>query len=331
MKKNTTNTYSIEVNNLTKHFKSTLIPTNFGLKGLFRYLFPLYKKITAVNSINFKINQGERVAFIGPNGAGKSTTMKILTGISQPSSGNVKILGKDPVKERNEITYKLGAVFGQTSQLWQDLPVKDSFDLLAAIYEVSKKNKETQINHLSNLFNITDFLHKEVRQLSLGQRMRCEIVASLLHNPSILFLDEPTIGLDITAKAIIRDLVKKLTKEQNKTLLLTSHDTDDIEKVCDRVIIMNKGEIVFDDSLINLKNRHIKKKIVSVITENENIIWNKEGTKIIDQKPYNTKIEIDLKISSTKKVISSLISDYSIKDLIIENPPLEDIIEQFYN
>lgn len=322
---------SIFVKDLTKEFYSNKPFKGKFLSKIKNYFLPKYETNIAVNNISFEIEPGERIAFIGPNGAGKSTTIKMLTGIIKPNKGIIKILGKDPIKDRKNISYKIGVLFGQCSQLWQELPVIDSFKLIAAIYNISNNQLKERLEKLINLFHIKDFMHKTVGELSLGQRMRCELVASLLHNPSVIFLDEPTIGLDITSKAIIRDLIKELAEKENKTLLLTSHDTDDIEKVCNRVIIMNKGNIVFDDSLNNLKTNFIKKKLITVITEEQKIDWKQNGTTIIESSSHNNKIEIDLKETSIDKVINSLINKFNVKDLTIEDPPLEDIIESFYN
>ncbi len=321
---------SIVVENLSKHFYS-IEPYKGSLLGKIKnYIFPKYIKNIAVNNISFEINPGERVAFIGPNGAGKSTTIKMLTGIINQNEGHIKILGKDPLKNRSFISYKIGVLFGQTSQLWQELPISDSFKLLSAIYNIPKNEYKERLKKLISLFQIEDFIYKNAGELSLGQRMRCEIVACLLHNPSVIFLDEPTIGLDITSKAIIRDLIKELALKENKILLLTSHDTDDIEKVCNRVIIMNKGKIVFDDTLNSLKTKYIKKKLVTIITEEKDINFSKKGTIISEKNPHKTKIEIDLQSTTINDVISIIISKFNVKDLTIEDPPLEDIIETFY-
>ncbi|MCP3659442.1 MAG: ATP-binding cassette domain-containing protein [Bacteroidetes bacterium] len=321
---------SIIVKNLSKYFYSTRPYKGNLLKKFKNYILPKYETKIAVNNISFEIKSGERVAFIGPNGAGKSTTIKMLAGITKQNEGSIKILGKNPSKNRSFISYKIGVLFGQTSQLWQELPIIDSFKLLSAIYNISKIEFQERLNRLSKLFKIDDYIYKNANELSLGERMRCEIVACLLHNPSVIFFDEPTIGLDITSKAIIRDLIKELAEKENKTLLLTSHDTDDIEKVCNRVIIMNEGKIVFDDTLNSLKAKYVKKKLITIISEEPEISFKEKGTNIIKVIPHKTQIEIDLTLTTINKVISFIISKFNIKDLTIENPPLEDIIEDFY-
>ncbi len=299
----------IEVKLLTKKFK--LKKNGSGLKKLF---FPEYKTITAVDKISFNIEKGERVAFIGPNGAGKSTTIKMLSSILYPTSGTALIKGLVPWENRNKIAYDIGTVFGQRSQLWYNLPVLDSFALMGKIYNLDEIAFKRRLSRLVRLFEIRDLLNSPTRSLSLGQRMRCEIVASLLHKPQILFLDEPTIGLDVTAKEIIRDLIKKQALEEDTTLLLTSHDTDDMEKVCNRVIIINKGKIIFDDSLERLKESYLNKKYVEITTDS--------GEKI--KRIVNTA-EIPV-----KKVLDELVRKHHVTDMTVENPPMEEIIKEIY-
>lgn len=300
----------IEIENLTKKFK--LKKSKKGFLNIFK---PEYHNKIAVNNISFSIKKGERVAFIGPNGAGKSTTIKMLSSILHPTSGSAKVLGLTPWENKKELASQIGTVFGQRSQLWYDLPVDDSFKLIGKIYNVTKEEYKKRINNLIKIFEIREFLKQPTKSLSLGQRMRCEIVASLIHNPKVLFLDEPTIGLDITAKATIRELIKKQTEEEGTTLLLTSHDTDDMEKVCDRVIIINKGKIIFDDSVKKLRDSYIKKKYIKATTES-----GEEIGAIID----TSKTPI-------KKAIEDMLKEHNIVDFTVENPPMEEIIQEIYN
>ena len=259
---------AIKIDRLSKTFIATeSFPGILGaLKGLF---YARKFEICAISALSFEIKTGERVAFIGPNGAGKSTTIKMLTGILHPTSGKIEVLGLVPWKDRHALGYQIGTVFGQRTQLWYHLPPSDTFELLSKIYEIDPKTYQNRLEELVALFEIGHLLGKPVRQLSLGERMRCEIVASLLHKPKILFLDEPTIGLDINAKLMIRGLLNKLSKEHGTTLFLTSHDTADIEQVCDRVIVLDKGMIITDSSLRDLKKTYMKKKILSLVTEEE--------------------------------------------------------------
>lgn len=226
----------ISVKNLTKVFRTKT--KEQGLKGSFKSLYkPTYKQITAVDNINLDVYKGEMLAFLGPNGAGKSTTIKMMTGILFPTSGEMSILGYDPRKDRKKLSFRIGTVFGQKSQLWFHLPPADSFRLLGAIYEVDDDILKKRLNELVDIFEINEFFDIPIRKLSLGQRIRCEIAASLIHKPEILFLDEPTIGLDVVVKQKIRELIKRLNKEDDTTIFLTSHDMGDVEKLCSRAEI----------------------------------------------------------------------------------------------
>ena len=258
----------IEVNDLRKEFVSRRrVTKENGKKSLFKR-----EKVVknAVDGITFSVEEGEALAFIGPNGAGKSTTIKMLTGILYPTSGTVKVLGLDPSKQRVKLSYQIGTVFGQKEQLWVHLSAYENFKFFAAIYDIKKEELEKKIEELANLFEIKEFMHQPVKSLSLGQRMKCEMVASLLHNPKMLFFDEPTIGLDPIAKETLRNLIKKINRELGTTILFTSHDVGDIEEVCKRVIIINDGKIVLDDSMRNLKYHHLNKKIVEFKKERQN-------------------------------------------------------------
>lgn len=226
----------IEVDNLYREYKVAKKGKNY-----LQYFFNRkYKKISAVNDISFAINEGESVGFLGPNGAGKSTTIKMLVGILTPSSGKIKVFGREPSKYRKENAQYIGVVFGQKSQLWWDLPVIDTYLLLKKIYKISEEEFEYNLKYYVSELDMDSFLHQPVRQLSLGQRMRAELCAALLHNPRILFLDEPTIGLDIVVKKQIRLMINKINRERNVTILLTTHDLKDIEDVCDRIILINR-------------------------------------------------------------------------------------------
>ena len=257
----------IEVNHLSKSFK--IVKKKNGLKESIKsFIKREYMNVQAIEDISFSIEKGEIVGYIGPNGAGKSTTIKILSGILIPSSGDCKISNITPWKDRVNYVKKIGVVFGQRSQLWWDIPAADTFDLLKDIYEIPDKEFNETKQELIEKLNLKDIMNIPVRQLSLGQRMRCEIAASLLHNPEILFLDEPTIGLDAISKQLVRDFIKKLNKEKNTTIILTSHDMSDITTLAKRIILIGKGKILYDGSLKKLINNYgtiryinIKKKI----------------------------------------------------------------------
>lgn len=318
----------IEVKKLSKDFK--VKTKEKGFKGSIKSMFkPKYKIVHSVKNINLNIEKGEIIAFIGPNGAGKSTTIKMLTGILYPDSGSIKVMGIDPVKERKKLAYEIGTVFGQKEQLWTHLTPYDNFKFFAAIYDIPNSVAEKKINELIMLFELNDFINTPVRNLSLGQRIRCEIVASLIHEPKVLFLDEPTIGLDPVVKENIRSLIKRMNKEYKTTIFLTSHDVSDIEKLCKRVIIINNGQVVLDDSMENLKYHYLNKKIVEVKMKEKVSINDEEGINVLKDKGYNLKVEVDITKRSVTDVIKLLNPD-NIIDINISNVPLEEIISSIY-
>ncbi|MCF2941803.1 ATP-binding cassette domain-containing protein [Paenibacillus alkaliterrae] len=248
---------AIDVKDLRKQFK--VQKNREGLSGALKDLFKReYNEVTAVKDISFQIPQGEICGYIGENGAGKSTTIKMLTGILVPTSGDIKVNGYVPYKDREKFVNGIGVVFGQRSQLWWDIGVIESFQLLRKVYRVSEQDFRKRLNELVERLQLSDLLNRPVRKLSLGQRMRCELVASLLHNPLILFLDEPTIGLDIVVKTEIRDFLMQMNREQGTTILLTTHDLQDIEALCSRVIMLDDGRIIYDGNLEELKTRWSK-------------------------------------------------------------------------
>lgn len=318
----------IQVNNLSKDFKVKV--KEKGLKGSLKSLVkPKYKIIKAVKNISFSVEKGEMIAFIGPNGAGKSTSIKMMTGILYPDKGDIDILGFNPVKDRKKLAYEIGCVFGQKEQLWTHLTPYDNFKFFGAIYDIPESIVEKKIKELNDLFELNEFINTPVRNLSLGQRIRCEIVASLIHEPKILFLDEPTIGLDPVVKENIRTLIKRMNKEYKTTVVLTSHDVSDIEKLCKRVIIVNKGQIVLDDSMENLKYHYLNKKIVEAKMKEQVNLDDEEGITILKDKGYNLKIEVDTKKRSVSDALKLLNPD-NIVDINISNVPLENIISDIY-
>lgn len=317
----------IEVKNLRKEFitnKRAIKPN--GKK----YLFKRQKQIkNAVNDISFEVEEGETLAFIGPNGAGKSTTIKMLTGILYPTGGEIKVLGFNPSKERVKLSYQIGSVFGQKEQLWVHLSPYENFKFFGSIYDIEKTKLNERIEELSTIFEIKEYMHQPVKSLSLGQRIKCEIVASLLHNPKMLFFDEPTIGLDPIAKETLRKLIKKINKELGTTIFFTSHDVGDIEEVCKRVIIINNGKIVLDDSMKNLKYHYLNKKIVDVNLKKNVKIKEKDGIKVLKAKDTLYKIEVDMN-KTTIDELMSLFSTEDLQDISISSTPLEDIIKDIY-
>jgi len=318
----------IKVENLSKTFKVKL--KEKGLKGSLKSFFkPKYKIIKAVNNISFEVGEGEVIAFIGPNGAGKSTTIKMMTGILFQDKGDISVYGYDPKKDRKKLAYNIGCVFGQKEQLWTHLTPYDNFRFFGAIYDLPKEKIEKKIEEFNDIFELKEFINTPVRNLSLGQRIRCEIVASLIHEPKVLFLDEPTIGLDPVVKENIRSLIKKMNKEYKTTIVLTSHDVSDIEKLCKRVIIINKGTIVLDDTMENLKYHYLNKKIIDAKMKEKVDLDDKDGITILKDKDYNLKLEVDLKKKNISDAIKMLNTD-NIIDINITNVPLEQIISDIY-
>lgn len=318
----------ISVRNLTKSFKVKEKKKGFigSLKAIIK---PSYKEVQAVDNISFEVEEGEVIAFIGPNGAGKSTTIKMLTGILYPDSGSIEVLGINPTKARKKLAYEIGTVFGQKEQLWMHLTAYDNFKFFGAIYDIPEKETEKRIEELSELFDLGKFINTPVRNLSLGQRIRCEIVASLIHKPKVLFLDEPTIGLDPVVKESIRKLIKKMNKEYHTTIFLTSHDISDIEKLCKRVVIINDGQIVMDDSMANLKYHYMDKKVIEVKLKSKVDFSNEKGIKVLKERDNNLRIEIDTNETDLTSVLK-LINPENIIDINISNTPLEEIISAIY-
>lgn len=318
----------IEVKKLCKTFKTK--EKEKGLKGSIKAIVkPKYKTKKAVNNISFEVEKGEVLAFIGPNGAGKSTTIKMLTGILYPDKGKVSILGYDPTKDRKKLSYEISSVIGQKEQLWLHLTPYDNFKFIGTMYDIPDKVVEKKIQEFIDVFDLNDFINTPVRGLSLGQRIRCEIVAALINEPKILFLDEPTIGLDPVVKENIRTLIKRLNKEYKTTIFLTSHDISDIEKLCKRVIVVNDGTIVMDTTMEELKYHYLNKKIIDVKMSKEVNLDDEEGITILKDKGYNLKIEVDTTKKNIKDVLNLLDQDHII-DINISNVPLEDIISSIY-
>lgn len=323
----------IKVKDLSKSFTVKTKEEGFG--GSFKSIFtPAYKQVDAVKNISLQVEEGEVLAFIGPNGAGKSTTIKMLTGILYPTSGQIEVLGMDPMKKRRELSYQIGTVFGQKSQLWFHLPPLDSFNLLGSIYEMDKTKLKKRISMLTEVFEIEDLMDIPVRKLSLGQRIRCEIAASILHEPRIIFLDEPTIGLDVVVKQKIRELIIRLNKEERTTIFLTSHDAGDIEQLCKRAIIINHGVVVLNETIKRLKYDYLNKKIIQIkYDEGCNAVISMEdvcGAEILKSKTNALKVQVDTSKQDIEEVLTGLIRRGRVSDITISEPPLEEIIAHIY-
>jgi ABC-2 type transport system ATP-binding protein len=319
----------IKVEGITKSFKVAKRST--GLLQATKSLF--YREHTiveALKDITFTIEPGEIVGYIGPNGAGKSTTIKIMSGILVPDGGKCSIMGFTPWKNRVEYVKNIGVVFGQRSQLWWDVPVIDSFELLKDIYNLPQQEYKTTLNLLIETLELKDIINSPVRQLSLGQRMRCEIAASLIHNPQILFLDEPTIGLDAVSKIAVRQFIKTINQEKGVTVVLTTHDMNDIEALANRVILIGKGSLLYDGKLEELRKRFgTHKTITADFRKNTNSI-DIPGTSIIHWSPEHAVLKLDTEQILTSDVITQLSTKVDLLDVTIESQPIEDIIVQLY-
>ena len=328
----------IEARGLTKRFR---IPKKeSGLKGTLKHLFAAkFEDKVALNAVNFDVQAGEAVAYVGPNGAGKSTTVKILTGILVPSAGTARVDGLDPHVKRIDNSRKIGVVFGQRTQLWWDLPVLESLRLLGDIYQVPPTQFEAKLKACNELLELESLLKTPARQLSLGQRMRCDIAAALLHSPRILYLDEPTIGLDVSVKARIRQFISQINKTEGVTVLLTSHDLQDIEFICKRMILIDQGSIVFDGSLQAVKTQFDRSRVVhfklrEAVADAESIskkalietVPNME----VECKDYDVSVMFDPTQTTAANVVGKVMAVLPVDDLKIEEPGIESIIRQLY-
>jgi ABC-2 type transport system ATP-binding protein len=326
---------AIQAEKLTKEFQ--IYQSRKGLSGAFRDLFNRnYRTIRAVNEVNISIPQGEMVGYIGENGAGKSTTIKMLTGILQPTSGDLKVNGFDPHNQREEFVRTIGVVFGQRSQLWWDIAVQESFTLLQKVYRV---DNQKLLDRMIDVLNIGELLDQPVRKLSLGQRMRCELVASLIHQPSLLFLDEPTIGLDVLVKENIRQFLREMNKEFGTTILLTTHDLTDIEALCSRVIMLDKGNIIYDGDLTRLKqewgegkkihlelDQEVSLSHLGQLTESLPVTWSKNE---VNKNLFTAQLQGNSITAS--EVLSLLVtSGVPIHEMQIQEVSTEEIVRKIY-
>ena len=323
----------IVVEDLEKVFKKPIRKP--GIIGMFKTLFSRkYETKVAVNKINFTINEGEIVGYIGSNGAGKSTTIKMMCGILNPTSGKVLINGIEPYKKRQTVAKQIGVVFGQKTQLWWDIPLIESFNVLKEIYLISDEEYKERFDFLQEVLDIKDFINQPVRTLSLGQRMRADLAASLLHNPKILFLDEPTIGLDVLVKEKIRNAILMMNKKYNTTVILTTHDMSDIEMLCNRIIMIEKGNIIYDGSLKDITNKFGDLRTLNIQFDTTSINLDELKT-FNDQVNYEFEngtliAKFDAAKVSLDKVINEILKKFTIKDMKIKELTIEDIAKEMY-
>ena len=328
----------IYVENLRKEFKKTIKEP--GIKGSIKSFFKPQKEIvTAVNDISFEVNEGEILGFIGPNGAGKSTVIKMLTGILTPTSGKCTINGKDPQKDRKKYVKEIGVVFGQRTQLWWDLPLTETYTVLKEIYEVDDSRFKKRMSFLNEVLELDSFINSPVRTLSLGQRMRADIAASLLHSPKVLFLDEPTIGLDVVVKDNIRKAIAKINEEEHTTVVLTTHDLEDIELLSKRIVMIDKGSKVFDGKITDLKEKYGQMRELAFVSPDENALnalgyAEKFGLSdddlIQEQDGTSCKIRFNSAIVHVSDMLSYTLSKINVKDINVKDADIEEIIRRLY-
>lgn len=318
----------IELRNINKTFK--VAKRNAGFAEAVKALFKKeYTYIHALQDVSFSIADGEMVGYIGPNGAGKSSTIKIMSGILTPDSGECTINGRTPWKDRIGHVQEIGVVFGQRSQLWWDVPVIDSFELLREIYKVKEDRYRKTLANLTELLDISEIVKTPARQLSLGQRMRCEIAASLLHNPKILFLDEPTIGLDAVSKIAVRDFIKTINRENKTTVILTTHDMQDIEALTERILLIGKGRILLDGSLADLKKQHSSRKTLTVDYAGNALPKNEHMTVLKDLNGH-AEFLIDSDMFSVSDAITFISSHAEIKDISVSGESIDETVVSLY-
>lgn len=324
----------IEIKNITKEFK--VLNRREGLKGSLKDLFSRdYKIVRAVDNISMSIKQGEIVGYLGPNGAGKSTTIKMMTGILEPTSGEILVGGNVPYQNRTKNAQEIGVVFGQRSQLWWALPLIESFKILKDIYGVSDEDYNDMFTLYKSLVDIEPLLHKPVRQMSLGQRTLSDILAAFLHNPKIVFLDEPTIGLDVSMKAKIRTLIHALNKEKNTTVILTTHDMGDVDALCQRIVIIDKGKMLYDNDIEHLKNffgsyRTLKIRIDGDLKQQAEKIQHELSRFSVSADDEWISILVDEEKSKVMEVLSQLQQSYEIRDMQLEEISTEEVIKKIY-
>ena len=323
----------IEVKNLVKVYKTSV--KDNGIMGYMKHLIhPQYQEFKAVKGVSFSIKEGELVGYIGENGAGKSTTIKMLTGLLAPTSGEILVNGLIPNEKRLENNKQIGAVFGQKTQLWWDLPVIESFRLIKKMYQIPENEYRKNLRDFSKILELEDLLEKQVKNLSLGQKMRCEIAATFLHNPKIVYLDEPTIGLDILVKEKIRTFIKNINRQRHTTVILTTHDLKDIEEVCNRIILIDKGSIIYDGDKEKFKQTYGKDILAEFTIEDKNTIitsiTQEEPFEVIEETQNTLKIRFNHEKQTIMDIVAIIEKYCKICDMHIQEQGLEEILKEIY-
>lgn len=320
----------IEAKNVNKKFK--VYKTGDGIRGYLKsFISREYEEVHAVKNLNLEIDSGEIVGYIGANGAGKSTTIKMLTGILEPSSGDISVNGLDPNKNRKKNAMNIGVVFGQRTQLWWDLPVKESFRLLKEIYEVEEEDYEKRLDEFDEVLDLKEFWDQPVRKLSLGQKMRCELAAAFLHQPPIVYLDEPTIGLDVSVKEKIRNFIRKMNRKREITVMLTTHDIDDIEDLCERIVVLDKGEKIYDGDMDALIDRFTSRRLLLELRGDEELKLEKNGIISVNKDNGSYEIVFNREELSASDLMKSILEEYDVADFQIKEPDMEEVVKKIYN
>lgn len=321
----------IHIDHVTKEFKKVIKKP--GIAGSVQSLFHReYETLKAVDDISFHVGKGEILGFIGANGAGKSTTIKMLTGILTPTSGTIEIGGQSPFQNRTKYVKEIGVVFGQRTQLWWDLPLTETFSVLKEIYQVDEANFKARLGFLNEVLELDDFIKSPVRTLSLGQRMRADLAASLIHNPKVLFLDEPTIGLDVAVKNSIRQAITHINEQEHTTIILTTHDLSDIESLCKRIVMIDKGRIMYDGDLSEMKHHYGRFRQINLSLNNSDDFDRlslPENTKIERNKELIT-LTFDSETTPVDKMLSRILSEVSVRDISVGDVNIEEIVRRMY-
>ena len=319
----------IEVRNLKKTFRTHTREAGLleAVKSLF---FRKYKTVLALSNVSFKVEEGEILGLIGPNGAGKSTLIKAMCGTLFPTAGTINSLGFEPWRERVRYVKNIGVVFGPKPLLWWDIPAIDTFEFLREVYEIPEKDFKKRLDRMIKVLGIENVTKTPVRDLSLGERMKCNLVCALLHNPRLVFLDEPTIGVDIISKERIRKFIRDLNQEEGTTFIITTHDMSDIENLCKRIVIINKGAIVYDGLLSKIKKKYIKTKHLNAKFSEPHKKFSLEGCKVESENEFELTIEANLKKIPIGEAINYLLKNFKVADITITDPPIEEIIKEIY-